>query len=79
MNGETYYGLVTTYEDEELNPLMVVTPLLDDEMGHTIFDLLSSESFEIHFFDDNNRELLGYRSQNAKFAKFDKSQYKLAH
>lgn len=78
MNGETYHGLVTTYEDDELNPLMVVTPLLDDEMGHSIFDLLSSESFDIHFFDDNNRELLGYRSQNTKFAEFDKSQYKLA-
>ncbi|MEE4621635.1 hypothetical protein V2K86_23650 [Pseudomonas alliivorans] len=78
MNGETYHGLVTTYEDDELNPLMVVTPLLDDEMGHSIFHLLSSESFDVHFFDDNNRELLGYRSQNTKFSEFDKSQYKLA-
>ncbi|MFK3941913.1 hypothetical protein ACI2KC_09530 [Pseudomonas monteilii] len=78
MNGETYHGLVTTYEDDELNPLMVVTPLLDDEMGHSIFNLLSSESFDVHFFDDNNRELLGYRSQNTKFSEFDKSHYKLA-
>jgi hypothetical protein len=78
MNGEIYHGLVTTYEDDELNPLMVVTPLLDDEMGQSILYLLSAESFDIHFFDDNNRELLGYKAQNAKFTEFEKSQYKLS-
>lgn len=77
VSGEICYGLVTTYEDDELNPLMVVTPLLDDEMGNSILHLLSVESFDIHFFDDNNRELLGYKAQNKKFAEFDKSHYKL--
>ena len=35
MNGDTCYSLITTYEDDDLNPLMINTPLLDDEMGQS--------------------------------------------
>lgn len=77
VGGEFYYGLVTTFEDDELNPLTVITPLLDDEMSNSILHLLSVESFDIHFFDDNNREILGYKAQNQNWIDFDKSQYKL--
>ncbi|WP_146540904.1 hypothetical protein [Pseudomonas bubulae] len=78
MNGDTCYSLITTYEDDDLNPLMINTPLLDDEMGQSILHLLSVESFDIHFFDDNNRELLGYKAQNPNHSTFDKHKYKLA-
>ena len=78
MGENTYYGLVTTYEDDELNPLMIITPLLDDEMGQSILHILSASSFDVHFFDDNNRELLGYKAQNPKYSQFDKNKYKLS-
>lgn len=78
MYGNTYHGLVTTYEDDELNPLMVITPLLDDEMGHSILHMLSANSFDVHFFDDNNRELLGYKAQNPDYSQFNKDNYKLS-
>ena len=78
LDGVTYYGLVTTYEDDEFNPLFINTPLLDDEMGHSTLHILSAESFNVHFFDDNNRELLGYKAQNPNYSNFDKESYKLA-
>ena len=77
IDGSTYHSLITTYEDDELNPLMIVTPMLDDEMGHSILHMLAIESFNVHFFDDNNRELLGYTAQNPNFLGFDKEKYKL--
>jgi hypothetical protein len=77
IDGSTYHSLITTYEDDELNPLMIVTPMLDDEMGHSILHMLAIESFNIHFFDDNNGELLGYIAQNPNFLRFDKAKYKL--
>lgn len=78
MGGNTYYGLVTTYEDDELNPLMIITPLLNDEMGQSILHMLSVSSFDVHFFDDNNRELLGYKAQNPNHPQFDKDKYILS-
>lgn len=78
LDGVTYHSLVTTYEDDEFNPLFINTPLLDDEMGHSILHMLSVESFNVHFFDDNNRELLGYKAQNPNYSTFDKESYKLA-
>lgn len=78
LDGVTYHSLITTYEDDEFNPLFIGTPLLDDEMGHSILHMLSVESFNVHFFDDNNRELLGYKAQNRNYSIFDKQSYKLA-
>ncbi|HBN9565027.1 TPA: hypothetical protein U8175_001236 [Pseudomonas aeruginosa] len=78
LDGITYHSLVTTYEDDEFNPLFINTPLLDDEMGRSILHILSVESFNVHFFDDNNREILGYKAQNPKYSSFDKESYKLA-
>lgn len=78
IDNQTYYSLVTAYEDDELNPFMILTPLLDDDMGHSILKLLSASEFNVHFFDDNDRELLGYRAQNPDYANFDVEKYKLA-
>ncbi len=78
LDGIIYHSLITTYEDDELNPLFIGTPLLDDEMGHSVLHMLSVESFNVHFFDDNNRELLGYKAQNPSYSNFDKESYKLA-
>ena len=58
------YGLVTAFFDDFDEPLVIRTPLLDDEMGTAIVDLLCSPTFDIHFFDEHNRELLAYRVNN---------------
>ena len=63
-DGVSTYGLVTAFFDDPDEPLAIRTPLLDDEMGNDIIDLLCSRTFDIHFFDQYDRELLGYRVNN---------------
>ena len=69
-DGVSTHGLVTAFFDDPDEPLVIRTPLLDDEMGSGIFDLLCSETFDIHFFDEQDRELLGYRVQNTTAGSF---------
>jgi len=64
------YGLVTAFFDDHDEPLTIRSPLVEDEMAADIFELLSSEQFEVYFFDEHNRELLGYRVRNKKAANF---------
>ena len=63
-DGVNTYGLVTAFFDEFDEPLVIRTPLLDDEMGNAIIGLLCSRTFDIHFFDEHDRELLAYRVNN---------------
>ncbi len=63
-DGVSTHGLVTAFFDDRDEPLVIRTPLLDDEMGSGIFDLLCLDEFDIHFFDEQDRELLGYRVQS---------------
>ncbi len=64
------YGLVTAFFDDHDEPLTIRSPLVEDEMAADIFELLSLEKFEVYFFDEHNRELLGYRVRNNKAANF---------
>ena len=63
-DGNIHRCLITTFHDDEDNPLYIFTPLVEEDLSHQIIDLLSSESFQVHFFDENNRELLGYEAKN---------------
>ena len=69
-DGVNTYGLVTAVFDDPDEPLVIRTPLLDDEFGNGIFDLLCTQTFDIHFFDEHDRELLGYRVNNTAAGKF---------
>ena len=64
------YGLVTAFFDDPDEPLVLRTPLLDDEFGNGVFDLLSTQTFDIHFFDEHDRELLGFRVNNTGASDF---------
>lgn len=63
-DGVSTCGLVTAFFDDPDEPLTIRTPLLDDGMGNDILDLLCARTFDIHFFDEYNREFLGYRARN---------------
>ena len=63
-------GLVTAFFDDEDEPLVIRSPLLNDEMASSVLRLLALPTFDIHFFDEYNRELLGYRSRNETVADF---------
>ena len=76
-DGVSTYGLVTAFFDDFDEPLVLRTPLLDDGMGNAILNLLSSPAFDMHFFDEHNRELLGYRVNNRTAQSFASSRNRI--
>ena len=63
-------GLVTAFFDDHDEPLTIRTPLFDEEFTCDVFELLSSDSFDVHFFDEMNRELMAARAENTDAARF---------
>lgn len=63
-------GLVTAFFDDHDEPLAIRTPLFDEELTRDLFDVLSSVSFDVHFFDENNQELAASRVENPDAARF---------
>ena len=68
--GVATYGLLTAFFDDHDEPLVIRTPLFDDEIAQDFLLLLSSDSFYVHFFDEHNRELLGFRAENSNAHRF---------
>ena len=58
------FGLISAFFDDHDEPLIIRTPLFDDELTHEVLQVLSSDSFDIHFFDEHNRRLIGFRAEN---------------
>ena len=69
-DGVSTTGLVTAFFDDHDEPLVIRGPLIDDEMASSVLRLLATPTFDIHFFDEHNRELLGYRARNKTVANF---------
>ena len=63
-------GLVTAFFDDNDEPLAIRTPLVNEEVARDLVWLLSSGSFYVHFFDEHNRELLGFRAENPDAHRF---------
>lgn len=55
-------GLVTAFFDDEVEPLIVLTPMFEDSLLDDLRRLLLCNDLDVHFFDENNRELLGYKA-----------------
>lgn len=65
VNGIRTSSLITAFFDDDQSPMHILTPLFgDDDLTSVLFRLLASETFDVHFFDESNRELLGYRATN---------------
>ena len=64
------YGLITAFFDDNDEPLVISTPLFDEEITRDFLLLLSSDSFYVHFFDEHNRELIGFRAENPNAFRF---------
>ena len=64
------FGLISAFFDDHDEPLYIRTPLFDDELTHEFVQVLSSDSFEIHFFDEHNRKLIGFRAKNPDAVRF---------
>ena len=68
--GLATHGLVTAFFDDHDEPLIIRTPLINEEMPRSLVGLLSSSSFYVHFFDEHDRELLGFRAENPDARRF---------
>ena len=64
------YGLLTAFFDDYDEPLVIRTPLFNEEITQDFLSLLSSDSFYVHFFDEHDRELLGFRAENPDAHRF---------
>jgi len=57
----TVPALVTAFFDDADEPLILMTPLFDDEMPRDVRELLAYEELEVYFLDEHNREWMSYR------------------
>ena len=64
------FGLLSAFFDDHDEPLTIRTPLFDDEVARKILQVLSSDSFDMHFFDEHNRKLIGFRAENPDATRF---------
>ena len=64
------FGLISAFFDNPDEPLIVRTPLFDDELAPEFVQILSSDSFDIHFYDEHNRKLIGFRAKNPDATRF---------
>ncbi len=83
-------GLVSAFFDDEDEPLVIRTPMFDEPGIKTLMDILFLSRINIYFFDENNRELLGYKAtiectdhtrnliENTELLPFDISSAKLS-
>src|SRR5258708_24812481 len=55
-------ALATAFFDDADEPLIVMTPLFDDDMPLDVRELLAYEELEIYFLDEHNREWMSYRA-----------------
>lgn len=53
-------SLISAFFDDEDEPLTIWTPLFDDEVAHSLLAIVRRSKVDVYFFDENNREWLGY-------------------
>lgn len=64
------FGLLSAFFDDHDEPLTIWTPLFDDDLSPEFLRVLSLNSFDVHFFDQHNRKLIGFRAKNPDAARF---------
>ena len=64
------HGLLTAFFDDYDKPLVIRTPLFNEEITRDFLTLLSSDFFFVHFFEEHDRELLGFRAENPNAHRF---------
>lgn len=60
LSGQETIGLISAFFDVEDEPLVIFTPLFEDEETRKLINMLKLPNLDIYFFDDHSRELLGY-------------------
>jgi len=63
MGGQDTQALIFAFFDDEDEPLIIRTPLVDDEESRALKDALLCTRVKVHFFDEHGRELLIYEAE----------------
>ena len=64
-------GFISAFFDDHDEPLILFTPLhADDEMLHDLGGSLSQDMFDLYFFDENGRELMGVSAHLTETERF---------
>lgn len=65
IQGANSYSLISAFFDDPDEPLIIFTPLVESPiLADDIFRILLSERFEVFFFDQLNRERLGFTASS---------------
>ena len=64
------HGSISAFFDDHDEPLVIYTPLFDEEESREILQVLSSDSFEMSLFDEHDRELIGFSAENPDATRF---------
>ena len=65
VDGRRTYGLITAFSDDHDEPLTITTPVFDDEYAEDMFHIISSNTFDVHFFTEDNLELMAWRCKSS--------------
>jgi hypothetical protein len=70
--GQTsHLGFITAFFDDADEPLVIKSPqFADDELLKDLTSLLSQPEFEVYFFDEHDREMMGVVANNIDAARF---------
>ena len=64
VDGLSTCGIVTAFFDDFDEPLVISTPLFDDEFATDLFAVLACQYFDVHFVTEGNLELMAWRCRN---------------
>jgi hypothetical protein len=54
------FGLISAFYDTEDEPLIIYTPVFQDDVMEQLVKMLQGVTLDCHLFDEHSRELLGY-------------------
>lgn len=61
-NMGTVPALITAFFDDHDEPLVLKTPIFDDELATDLRELLNYETLDVYFFDEHSREWMSFRA-----------------
>jgi hypothetical protein len=67
----SHLGFITAFFDDPDEPLAIKSPqFAGDDLLKDLSSLLSQSEFEVYFFDEHDREMMGVHASNADAARF---------
>jgi hypothetical protein len=57
------FALISAFYDNERDPLIITTPLFQEELTEQFKEVLLSGGLDVHFFDESGVEFLGYSTK----------------